>query len=210
MTGGPRLVSVESTTCTRRAHEEAGRRAAAAAGAVTYHEGAGGQVGAGHDDDDETKGKDEGAHHFDQARGVVLEPGRGLNDNVAGAGKGQQGAGHERREDDLVDAHLGLVGAGARGNLEALLGCVGIVHDLQRDGHDLVEILLVRAAGKRNGREDVQQSDGRRRQADEQLGSTGVAEDGDTRRWRRGSGKGRRAWGVWDYTLPYGTMSSGR
>lgn len=103
------------------------------------HEGTSGQIRARQDNDDETEGEDEGAKHLDHAWSVLLVPWRCVDGHVAGTGKGQEGTGHEGRNDDLVYPHVRLGCAGSRAYLDGFFGCVGIVDDLQ--GSSLVGVL---------------------------------------------------------------------
>ena len=106
-----------------------GRPAEGASGRGTDHKTARRQIGAGENDEHEAEGEDQGAHHLDQARSVGLVPRRRLDHDIGGAGEGQHRSAEKGAHDDFVDAHVGLVGARPRGNLETFLWRVGIVHD---------------------------------------------------------------------------------
>jgi len=56
-----------------------------------------------------------------------LVPRGSLDCHVAGTGKGEESAGHEGADYDLIDAHLGFVSASPRTDLDCFFWRVGIV-----------------------------------------------------------------------------------
>lgn len=70
--------------------------------------------------------EEERADGPDQARRVLLVPGRGRGGEQQGAAEAEQGPRHAGVEPELVEAHVGLLGADARDQLGRLLRREGV------------------------------------------------------------------------------------